>query len=224
MIESPLATHVLFHLGPVPVTAPVVTTWGLMAALAGGAFLATRRLSPQRPGRLQAALELLVTGIAGEIRAISPRGPERFLPLVGSLFVFLVFANMLSVLPGLEAPTAQVETPAALAIVVFLAVHWYGVRSLGPRRYLAHFARPVWVMLPLNVLEEFTRTFSMTVRLFGNMMSGAFVGALVLSLAGLLVPVPLMALELLMGLVQAYIFSVLAMVYIAAGVGGTEGA
>ncbi len=122
-------------------------------------------------------------------------------------------------LPGVEAPTAKLETPAALALIVFVSVHFFGVRSRGVLGYLAHFAEPKLIMLPLNILSEITRTFSLMIRLFGNVMSGEFIIALVLSLAGLFVPIPFMALEILLGLVQAYIFTVLATVFIGAAIG-----
>lgn len=218
METASLSSAVVFHLGPVAVTRPVVTTWAIMAVLVGASALVTRRLSLQ-PGRLQLALELLVDGIARQIEAVVRRDARAFLPLLGTLFVFLVAANLAGVLPGTEAPTATIETPAALALIVFASVHYFGVRAKGLRAYVAGFAEPRLVMLPLNVLAEITRTFSLAVRLFGNIMSGEFVLALVVALAGLFVPIPLMVLEIVVGLVQAYIFSVLAAVFIAAAVG-----
>jgi F-type H+-transporting ATPase subunit a len=217
MAQSPLAIAVLFQLGPVNITRPVVTTWAIMVALALASRLLTRRLR-MRPARGQAILELIVTGIMGQIEEVIRKRPHPFLPLVGTLFIFLVAANLSGVLPGVQAPTATLETPAALALIVFLAVHFYGVRSRGVLGYLASFAKPKLIMLPLNLVSEVTRTFSMMVRLFGNVMSGEFVIALIIGLAGLFVPVPLMALEILVGLVQAYIFTVLATVFIGAAV------
>lgn len=216
---SPLAAAVVFHLGPVPVTRPVVTTWGLMAVLAVGSWAATRRLGPE-PSRRQAALEFLVTGIQSQIEEVVRRDARPLLPLLGTLFIFLLTANLCGLVPGVRAPTGQIETPAALALVVFLSVHWFGVRAQGLTGYLGSFARPKPIMLPLNILSEITRTFSLMVRLFGNIMSGEFLIGIVLALAGLFVPIPLMALELLVGLVQAYIFSVLAAVFIGAATDG----
>ena len=222
MESSPLATMVLFRLGPIGITRPVVTTWAIMAALTLTAWLVTRRLS-QSPDRRQAAIEGIVSGVAAQIAEVIRGDARDLLPLVGTLFIFLVAANLSGVLPGVEAPTAKLETPAALAVIVFFSVHYFGIRARGLRRYLAGFAKPKLIMLPLNVLSEITRTFSLMVRLFGNVMSGEFVIALVLALAGLFVPIPLMVLELLVGLVQAYIFTVLATVFIGAAVGGREG-
>jgi F-type H+-transporting ATPase subunit a len=140
----------------------------------------------------------------------------RFLPLLGTLFIFLVSANLSGLLPGAEAPTSKLETPAALALIVFFSVHYFGIRARGLRGYLASFAKPKLIMLPLNILSELTRTFSLMLRLFGNIMSGEFIIALIVALAGLFVPIPLMALEILIGIVQAYIFTVLAAVFIGA--------
>jgi F-type H+-transporting ATPase subunit a len=217
MAPSPLASAVMFRLGPLAVTRPVVTTWAIMTVLTVVCWLTTRRLK-LHPGRRQTVLELIVIGIMDQINEVIRKNPRPFLPLLGTLLIFLVAANLSGVLPGIEAPTGKLETPAALALIVFVAVHYFGVRARGPFGYLASFAKPKLIMLPLNIVSEVTRTFSLMVRLFGNVMSGEFVIALVLALAGLFVPIPLMALEILVGLVQAYIFTVLATVFIGAAV------
>jgi F-type H+-transporting ATPase subunit a len=217
MDSSPLASTILFHVGPVAITRPVATTWGIMLVLTLGSWLLTRRLK-QRADRRQAVLEIVVTGILGQIEAVIRKDARPLLPLLGTLFIFLVFANLSGVLPGTEAPTAKIETPAALALIVFFSVHYFGVRAQGALGYLASFAKPKLIMLPLNIVSELTRTFSLMIRLFGNVMSGEFIIALVVALAGLFVPIPLMALEILLGLVQAYIFTVLATVFIGAAI------
>ena len=148
--------------------------------------------------------------------------PAPYRGFIGGLFLFVFAANWSSLIPGIEPPTAALETDAALALLVFLAVIWFGIRTRGLRGYLGSFAAPTILMLPLNLVENVTRTFSMMVRLFGNVMSGVFVIGIVLSLAGLLVPIPLMALDLLTGAVQAYIFAVLAMVFIGSAVSEGE--
>ncbi|HXP73168.1 MAG TPA: F0F1 ATP synthase subunit A [Stellaceae bacterium] len=221
MQSSPLSSAVLFHLGPANITRPVVTTWAIILVLVLGSWLVTRRLG-SRPDRRQAVLEAIVIGVLGQIEDVIRKDARPFLPLVGTLFIFLVTANLSGVLPGVEAPTSKLETPAALALIVYFAVHYFGVRAQGALGYLASFAKPKLIMLPLNIVSEVTRTFSLMVRLFGNVMSGEFVIALVVGLAGLFVPIPLMALEILIGLVQAYIFTVLATVFIGAAVGGVE--
>jgi F-type H+-transporting ATPase subunit a len=218
MQASPLTSTLLFHIGPAAISRPVVTTWTIMAVLGLVCRFVTRRLS-MLPERRQALLEGIVTGIMGQIEDVIRKDGRPFLPLVGTLFIFLVVANLSGVLPGVEAPTGKIETPAALALIVFFSVHYFGVRARGLRGYLASFAEPKLIMLPLNILSEITRTFSLMVRLFGNVMSGEFIIGLVVALAGLFVPIPLMALEILVGLVQAYIFTVLATVFIGAAVG-----
>ena len=218
MQASPLTSTLLFHIGPLAITRPVVTTWIIVAVLALVCRFVTPRLS-MLPDRRQAVLEGIVTGIMGQIEDVIRKDGRPFLPLVGTLFIFLVVANLSGVLPGVEAPTGKIETPAALALIAFFSVHYFGVRAHGLRGYLASFAEPKLIMLPLNILSEITRTFSLMVRLFGNVMSGEFIIGLVVALAGLFLPIPLMALEILVGLVQAYIFTVLATVFIGAAVG-----
>jgi F-type H+-transporting ATPase subunit a len=214
-MESPLASIVMFRLGPIAITRPVITTWAIMGVLTVVSWLVTRRLD-RRPDRMQVLLEIAVTGILGQIEEIIRKDARSLLPLLGTLFIFLVVANLSGVLPGVEAPTAKLETPAALALIVFVSVHYFGVRARGFLGYLASFAKPKLIMLPLNILSEVTRTFSLMIRLFGNIMSGEFIIALVLALAGLFVPIPFMVLEILLGLIQAYIFTVLATVFIGA--------
>jgi F-type H+-transporting ATPase subunit a len=199
----------------------VVTTWVIIAVLALASWAVTRRLA-LHPDRRQATLELIVTGIMGQVEEVIRKDARPFLPILGTLFIFLVAANLSGVLPGVEAPTGKLETPAALALIVFVSVHFFGMRARGPLGYLASFAQPKLIMLPLNIISEVTRTFSLMVRLFGNVMSGEFVIALIVGLAGLFVPIPLMALEILVGLVQAYIFTVLATVFIGAAVDTVE--
>lgn len=219
---SPLATKILFTIGPVPVTQPVVVTWGLIALLGLAGAVLTRRLSlvPSRP---QAAIEVVVGAIEGLIRDTLRTSPAPYLPLLGTILLFILAANWSSIVPGIEPPTAHLETDAALALIVFCAVIFFGVRARGLGAYLRTFAEPTLFMIPLNIVETFTRTFSLIVRLFGNVMSGVFIIGIVLSLAGLLVPIPLMALDLLTGAVQAYIFTVLAMVFIGGAIGVERG-
>jgi len=217
-MPNPLTVEPLFHLGPVPVSGPVVVSWAILAALALLSWLATRRLSLV-PGRTQTVLEIFVTATDAQIRDTMQRDPAPFRALIGTIFLFVLAANWSSVLPGVEPPTAHLETDAALALVVLAATVVYGIALRGFRGYLGTFAEPSWVMIPLNIVEQITRTFALIVRLFGNVMSGVFLIGVLLSLAGLFVPIPLMALDLLTGAVQAYIFAVLATVFIGAAVG-----
>jgi F-type H+-transporting ATPase subunit a len=216
-MTSPLSNTVLFHLGPVPITETVLATWVIMAVLVLGGRLITHRLS-LIPSKTQATLELIVETVDSQIRDTMQTEPAPYRAFIGTLFAFIFVANWSSLVPGVEPPTAHLETDAALALLVFVAVIWFGVQAGGVRGYLGTFASPNPIMIPLNFIESITRTFSLLVRLFGNVMSGVFVVGIVLSLAGLLVPIPLMALDLLTGAVQAYIFAILAMVFIAGAI------
>jgi F-type H+-transporting ATPase subunit a len=217
VIRSPLELHPVIQLGPVPLTMPVLVTWAIMLLLAGGSATLTRKLSI-RPGKVQALLELVIVAIDRQIVDTMQADPKRYRALIGTIFLFILFANWSSLIPGVEPPTAHLETDAALAGIVFTAMIVHGVRTRGLAGYLRSFAEPVWFMAPLTLVEQITRTLSMIVRLFGNVMSGVFIIGILLSLAGLLVPIPLMALDLLTGAVQAYIFAVLSMVFIGAAI------
>lgn len=209
--------HVLLALGPVPVTTSLATSVAITAVLGVGSFLATRRLRLV-PGRVQTLLELFVTTIDEQLRQITAGDAARYVPLLGTLFLFIATANLSLVLPGVHPPTEHLETPLALALVVFFSVHVLGLRAQGLVGYLKHYLAPNPLFAPLHVISEVTRTFSLTVRLFGNMMSHGLILAVVATLAGLLVPIPLIALGLLVGVIQAYIFTILAATYVAAAV------
>jgi F-type H+-transporting ATPase subunit a len=214
----PLQTEVLFHAGPVPITAEVATTWVIMVVLVLTSWLGMRR-AKVLDGWLQSTLEVAVEAILDQIKAILRADPWPYLPLLGTLFIYLVFANLSGVLPGVVAPTAHIETPAALALIVFFSVQFYGLKQHGLNGYAKLYLEPNPLLLPLNLLSQITRSFSMMVRLFGNMMSHEFIIAIVLFLAGLFVPVPFMLLGILIGVIQAFIFTVLATVYVGGAVG-----
>jgi F-type H+-transporting ATPase subunit a len=216
-MNGPLTSLPVFHLGPAPITAPVLVTWAIMLALAGAGALLTRRMMLE-PSKLQSLLELIVETVDSQIRDTMRTEPAPYRAFIGTLFLYIFIANWTALIPGIEPPTAHLETDAALALLVFLAVIWFGIRAGGIGGYLKTFATPSPIMIPLNFIESITRTFSLVVRLFGNVMSGVFMIGIVLSLAGLLVPIPLMALDMLTGAVQAYIFAVLAMVFIAGAI------
>lgn len=218
---SPLQTVPLFHLGPVVITETVVTTWVLMVAMAALGWFAFRRPSVEA-GTGQTIGEIIVEAIADQIEGVFGEDPWPFVPLIGSLFLFIACANLSAMVPGLKSPTAHLETTGALAVIVLFSAHFYGLRANGMRDYLGHYLKPNPIFLPLNILSEITRTFSLMVRLFGNIMSHELIIGIVLILAGLLVPVPFMILGIMIGLVQAYVFSILAAVYIGAAISGSE--
>ncbi len=202
--------------GFVSINATLVYTWGVMGLLVLSAWAVTRTFALDRPsGRAQAFLEVLVSMTRDQIEEITQQDPKPYLPFLGTLYLFVAVSNFLAFLPGYHPPTGSLSTTAALAAMVFLAVPGYSIRARGVRGYLKHYVEPVVFMLPFHVISEVSRTVALAVRLFGNVMSGTLIVGILLSVAPLLFPVLLHALELLIGQVQAYIFAVLATVYIA---------
>lgn len=195
----------------------VITTWSVMAFLFLVSWLVTRRMR-ESPGLWQTILEGVVSAIEDTIAAVTPQYADRLLPFVGTLWVFLAVANLIGILPGLHGPTADLSTTAGLAVLVFLSVHWYGIRIHGLRTYLRHYLEPNPIMLPFHIISEISRTVALAVRLFGNIFSLEMAALLVLLVAGFLVPVPVLMLHIVEALVQAYIFGMLALIYIAGGI------
>ena len=214
---------ILWQYGFIKLNGTIVTTWGLMLLLTIGAHLITRRLTSEViTSRWQAALELLVTGIDEQIKEVGLSVPGRYIAFIGTLFIFIATANLLTIVPGYEPPTSSLSTTAALAVCVFVAVPVFGVAGRGWRRYLRSYLEPTVIMLPFNLISELSRTLALAVRLFGNMMSGTMIIAILLTITPFIFPVAMTLLGLLTGMVQAYIFSILATVYIAAATGDTD--
>jgi F-type H+-transporting ATPase subunit a len=214
---------ILWQHGFLELNATIVTTWAIMLALAGGAWLITRRLSTELVvSRWQCALEILVTGTAAQIEEVGLKSPLRYVPFLGTLVLFIATANFLTILPGYEPPTGSLSTTAALALCVFIAVPLFGIRQRGWRGYLHSYLQPTPIMLPFNIISEFSRSLALAVRLFGNMMSGTMILGILLTITPFIFPVAMSALGLLTGMVQAYIFSILATVYIAAATGASD--
>jgi F-type H+-transporting ATPase subunit a len=205
------------HLGPVTLTGTVLTTWAIMLVLLAACWISARRMRPE-PGPWQVAVEGIVTAIEDAVTAVLPEHAARVLPLVATLWIFIVVANLAGVVPGLRSPTNDLSLTAALAVVVFLSVHWFGIRIHGTRRYLRHYLEPNPLLLPFHVVSEISRTVALAVRLFGNIFSLEMAALLVLLVAGFLVPVPVLLLHIVEALVQAYIFGMLALIYIAGGI------
>jgi F-type H+-transporting ATPase subunit a len=198
----------------------IVFTWGLMLVLAVGAKLITRNLSRELTRtRWQNLLEIIVTAMAQQIGEVGLSEPKKYLSFLGTLFLFVALASLCIVIPGYEPPTGSLSTTAALALCVFVAVPWFGLRAQGLRGYLNTYTEPTIVMLPFNLISEISRTLALAVRLFGNMMSGAMIVAILLTITPFVFPAVMTVLGLLTGMVQAYIFSILAAVYIAAATG-----
>ena len=212
---------VFWSYGPVGLNGTIVFTWALMIMLVAGSALATRNLATGgRRSRWQNLLEIIVTAIEEQIGEIGLVNPRRYIPFIGTLFLFIGAASLSSIIPGFEPPTGSLSTTVALALCVFVAVPVFGIAARGIGGYLSSYVQPTVIMLPFNIISEASRTLALAVRLFGNMMSGAMiVGILVsilVSITPLIFPVVMTALGLLIGMVQAYIFAILAAVYIAA--------
>ncbi len=194
----------------------IVYTWLVMVLLVGIAWLSTRKLSSGRNiSRRQNFLEIIVGTINNQIQEVSQEDSARYLPFIGTLFLFIATSNLLAVVPGFHSPTASLSTTTALALCVLVAVPFYAISNQGVVDYLRQYLQPTPLMLPFNLIGELSRTLALAVRLFGNMMSGAKIAAILLAIAPLFFPILMNALGLLTGLIQAYIFAVLALVYIA---------
>jgi F-type H+-transporting ATPase subunit a len=207
---------VIFRWEPIVLNATIVFTWAVMALLVVGSRIVTRKLTSETQlSGWQNLMEVLVTGMRGQIRDISRQDPGEYLPFVGTLFLFIAVSNILGIVPGFEPPTGSLSTTAALAACVFVAVPLYGIAQKG-LSYFGQYIKPSVFMLPFNIMGELSRTLALAVRLFGNVMSGSMLAAILLAVAPLVFPILMQALGLLTGLIQAYIFAILAMVYIAA--------
>jgi F-type H+-transporting ATPase subunit a len=208
---------VFWQYGFVRLNGTIAFTWALMFVLTVGSWLVTRKLSTDlRRARWQNLLEIVVTGIEMQIKDVGLRDPQKYMGFLGTLFLFVALASLCTVIPGYEPPTGSLSTTAALALCVFIAVPLFGIEEQGLRGYLKSYIEPTIIMLPFNVISEFSRTLALAVRLFGNMMSGTMIIAILLTITPFIFPIFMSALGLLTGMVQAYIFSILAAVYIAA--------
>ena len=208
---------IFWHYGVIKLNATIVYTWGLMALLAIGSRLITRNLTTElNRTRWQNFLEIIVTSIATQIEEVGIAKPRLYLGFLGTLFLFVAAASLCTVIPGYEPPTGSLSTTAALALCVFVAIPLFGIEEQGLQGYLKSYIEPTIIMLPFNIISEVSRTLALAVRLFGNMMSGAMIIGILLTITPFLFPVVMTLLGLLTGMVQAYIFSILAAVYIAA--------
>lgn len=210
---------VYWQQGIIVINATLVFTWAAMALLVGGTWLITRNLSSGRSiTTRQNVLETVVTMINSQIKEVMQRKPGPYLPFLGTLFLFIAVLNTLSIVPGYQSPTGSLSTTAALAACVFFAVPYYGVRAKGASSYLKQYLQPTFFMLPFNIIGELSRTLALAVRLFGNIMSGQMIVVILLAIVPLFFPAIMQLFGLLVGLIQAYIFAVLAAVYIASAI------
>jgi F-type H+-transporting ATPase subunit a len=209
--------QILWQHGLFEINGTIVTTWAMMAAMTVTAKLITRKLvTSGKISHWQSSLEIVVTGLEKQIADVGLAQPAKYLAFLGTLFLFVVSASLLTVIPGFQPPTGSLSTTAALALCVFLAVPWFGICEQGVVGYLKTYTSPTFIMLPFNIISELSRTLALAVRLFGNMMSGVMIIGILLTITPFLFPIVMTALGLLTGMVQAYIFTILAAVYIAA--------
>lgn len=208
---------IFWQSGIFKINATIAFTWLLMLVLVGGSMLITRGLSRgMERTRWQNSLEIIVTVIVEQIEEVGLRTPKKYLPFLGTIFLFVAAASLATIVPGFESPTGSLSTTTALALCVFVAVPLFGIRDQGLGDYLKSYLEPTFIMLPFNIISELSRTLALAIRLFGNMMSGAMIIGVLLSITPFLFPIIMTALGLLTGMVQAYIFTILAAVYIAA--------
>lgn len=217
MGQEQIFAHELFRIGPLIVRDTVVTTWILMLGIWLACWYLVSRVR-SAPGLLQTAAEGIVLSIEDAVRQVLPQQWAMVLPFILTLWSFLVLANLVGLIPGLHSPTRDPSATAALAVLVFLSVHWFGILAMGLKDYLRHYLSPTPILLPFHVISEITRTLALAVRLFGNMMSLELVALLLVWVGGLLVPIPILMLHVVEALVQAYIFGMLALVYIASAI------
>ena len=210
---------VFWSYGFITINLTIVTTWGIMLFMVIGARLITSNLkATEQISHWQCILEMTVTGINEQIKEIGLDEPEKYIGFIGTLFLFIAMSNFWIVLPWYEPPTGSLSTTAALSIAVFLAVPFFGIQKSGFLAYLKTYIEPTIIMLPFNIISELSRTIALAIRLFGNIMSGGMIVAILLSISPFFLPIVMTALGLLTGMVQAYIFSILATVYIASAV------
>ena len=205
----------------VNISGSVITSWGLMACLALVSWLSARKLR-QNPANYQVVLEGIVSAMEDAIESVLPGRCDLVFPFVATLWIFILFANVTGIIPGLHSPTSDLSVTSSLAVLVFLSVHWFGIKAEGLRAYLKHYVSPSPILLPFHLISEVSRTLALAVRLFGNVMSLEIGYALVLLVAGFLVPIPLLMLHLVEAVIQAYLFGMLALIYIAGGIQAQE--
>jgi F-type H+-transporting ATPase subunit a len=209
-----MENNISFALGAMQISASILTTWGIMGVMCLVAWLSTRHLL-MLPKGLQTLVEGIVSMIDDAVSAVAPEQSREIMPFIATLWLFLIVANLVGLIPGLHSPTSDLSVTSALAVLVFFSVHWFGIKTLGIKNYLHHYLTPSPILLPFHIISEFTRTIALAIRLFGNMMSLEMAAMLILLVAGFLAPIPILMLHIIEALVQAYIFGMLALIYLA---------
>ncbi len=207
----------IFSIGPVHITDTVITTWFVMALIITICYSVTRKLSI-KPSFSQEVLEAIFEAMEKTIKDILPLDPWLVVPMLGTLWILIGFSNLSGLIPGLKTPTADLNTTLAFALISFSMTHVVGIATQGLKGYLVHYKEPTWILLPFHLIAEVTRTVALAVRLFGNMLSGDMIAIILLGIVGLLVPIPFSLLHIIIGIIQAYIFGILTLVFIAGGI------
>ena len=207
----------VFSIGPVHISDTVLTTWFVMAIITIICYFSTRKLSIKL-STYQEVLEAVFETIEKTIKDVLPIDPWLVVPVLGTIWIIIGFSNLTGLIPGLKTPTADINTTFAFAVISYSMAHVFGIATQGLKSYLLHYKEPSWILLPFHLIAEFTRTLALAVRLFGNMLSGEMIAVILLGVMGLIVPVPFDLLHIVIGLIQAYIFGVLTLVFIAGGI------
>jgi len=216
-----ISPEVVFTIGPVEITDAVAITWAGMAVAIILGYIAGRKLRLY-PGKWQTMLEAAAAGVNTAVEEVLERDPWPFFPLIATLWFMIGAANLAGIVPGLISPTSDISTAAALAAVSFLSVHYFGVKYSGFLNYIKHYMEPVWILFPFHIISELSRTLALMLRLFGNILSGEMIAGVLLIVAGFLVPVPFALLEVVVAILQAYIFGMLTLIFIGAGIKAVE--
>ena len=201
-------------LGQLTIHASVISSWGVMLFIISLVWLATRHMQ-MLPNGMQTVIEGIFEAMEQAVLEVTPEHGRQIMPFIATLWVFLIIANLVGLIPGLHSPTGDLSVTSALAILVFLSVHWFGIRTQGIKKYLHHYLQPTPMLLPFHIVSEFTRTLALAIRLFGNVMSLEMAAMLIVLVAGFLAPIPILMLHIIEALVQAYIFGMLALIYLA---------
>ncbi len=207
----------IFSIGPVVIKNTVIVTWFVMAFIIVASYLITRRLSI-KPGAFQEIFEAIIESAEKTIKDILPVSPWNVIPFITTLWIFIGASNLIGLIPGFMTPTSDINTTLAFAIISYSMMHVFGLKTMGLRNYLKHYTEPSWILLPIHFLAELTRTIALAIRLFGNMLSGDMIAIILLGIAGFLVPIPFSLLHIVIGIIQAYIFGILTLVFIAGGI------
>ena len=207
----------IFSAGPVQITDTVITTWIVIVVISALSFLATRRLT-LKPSVFQEVLEAVFEAVERTVKDVLPVEPWEAVPVLGTIWILIGFSNLIGLLPILRTPTADLNTTFAFAVISYSMTHVFGIKTRGIRGYLSHYKEPTWLLLPIHLMAEVTRTIALAVRLFGNMLSGEMIAVILLGIVGFLAPIPFDLLHIVIGLIQAYIFGVLTLVFIAIGI------